>query len=321
MNSESIDITSDEKQQFLKQLEFLNWSCDNAESLSNESVIEIIDLFPHLVDFLPIIISNLNNPDYTLERITVNELVKQENRRLSSLTELRYPPRQIAASMPYNRASLEGQIVFYAGNMGILPITIETKPTVGQLFTKSKWKLLNGKSLNILVICQSDSLVRANPIELGPDFNNYMDALSKLRPHIKEVVKSAYDLIVKAFTKEVNPINRRGYLLSALFSDYVFNKGGYNIDAIMYPSVPNSGAAMNFAIKPDVLDSAFTMVQADEAILLESPDSTSNMWSCYGTGKCISYDSTSLELEWENLPLAKNDPAVELIWKYQAKFN
>jgi len=307
-----------EKKQLLKQIDFLSWCCDRAESLQQQSIDELNQLFPEIIGFLPIHISHLNNPSYLIERITINEDVDEEkkNRRLLNLKQLRYPPREIKDKLDYNRGTLKGQVGFYAGNKGVLPLAIETKPKKGQMITKSIWKLNANVTLNLFVICQSLEIVSANPKELADDFNHYYTTIQKLSPNTREVVEAVYKLIVKSFTKEVNSRNKQGYLLSALFSDFLLYRSGYHIDAIMYPSVPNEGAAMNFVINPDVLDTSFTMIEAIESIIVSHPTSKVNGWHSVGTGNCQNYDRKTLELNWISTSYPPDHEVNKIIKEY-----
>lgn len=307
--------------QIFQQLQYLMNCCDRAETLSTSEIAYITKEFGSLVNFIPNYTCIINNPTYTLERVSINKDVCGANRRLNSLTEIRYRPRQIAASTDYNRANLKGQIVFYAGNMGSLPVVIETQPKKGHLITQSKWQLKPGKSIEVVVLCESEDAVNSNPKELNDDFNHYINTLRQLTPNTRKIVETYYELVFKSFLKPVNPTNRQGYLISALIADLLLNGPLYNVDAIMYPSVPNNGSAMNFAVKPDIVDNAFTMIEANEGVVINDPSSNGAGWEIFGTGICKYYDTNSLQLSWNNLSIPDNEPAYDLISEFDITFD
>lgn len=196
---------------------------------------------------------------------------------------------------------------------GELPITVETQPKKGQLITSSKWQFNNGHVLKTLVICQNEKVFLSNPDELLNDYNQYLKTLGQLQENTREVVEAVYRFIIKAFTRKVNSEIRQGYLFSALFADLFFTHIKYPVDAIYYPSVPNKGA-MNIAIKPDVIDKMFTMIEASESVIIKNPESGVPGWLSFNTGICKSYDKETLSLNWETQIIPKDNP-VNIIMK------
>jgi hypothetical protein len=113
------------------------------------------------------------------------------------------------------------------------------------------------------------------------------------------VAESLYDLIIKAFQREVTTNNRKGYLFSALFADLLFKSPTMQLDAIYYPSVPNKNSSMNLAVLPDALDAKFDFVEAYDSVVMSAPSDHVSGWLNFVTGNCKLKPNT-LELHWEN---------------------
>ena len=98
-----IHISQQDAVQIFQQMQYLMHCCDNAETLSPAEVEIIIKSFGNLVQFIPNYTSEIHNPTYCLERLTINKEICGSNKRLSSLAQLQYRPREIAAQTDYNR--------------------------------------------------------------------------------------------------------------------------------------------------------------------------------------------------------------------------
>lgn len=296
-----IHLSVNEANLMMNTFKFLDSYCDKAENLNDDEIEEFIKSVSTLSLFLPIQITQLSNPNFSVERIIINKYIPgNKNQRVLNLADLRYPPRSAASTIGWNRASMKGQIMFYGGIRGALPLSLETSPKKGEIITKSKWKLREGKTINVIVLCQSQELVEANPIELQEDYREYNIMLSTLSPHTKVVVEEFYKLLIKAFTKKVDPTKKQGYLISAFLSDFIFKHFSVRVDAIMYPSVPFGKLAMNIAIRPDVLDESFQMIEAFDGEVLYDPSMGKDMVKLEERGTCISYDPKDLQLVWNH---------------------
>ncbi len=292
-----LSLTGFQKQDILSRLKILNDYCDNSESLTEGEISFIKIAIPELICILPTCVYPVSSFKLPFERLVINEIICGKNKRLKSLTDLRYPPRKKLPNLDYNRTSLKGQAIFYAGSKGKLTLAFETQPQKGQLITISKWIQTSGP-INMTVICQDASLAMSNPDELLQYYNHYERLLNQLETNTQEVVIAIFRFIIKAFTREVDPKNKKGYLFSALLSNMFFNSSENPCDAIYYPSVPCDGSAMNIAIKPDVLDKHFEMIEANEVVVEESHNK--NKWLTFDSAICKSYNKDTLELNWEN---------------------
>jgi hypothetical protein len=285
------------------------------EDLDDEQIAYLRVIIPRLLDMLPMQIEEHHSLPRDFRRLVINEEVCGKNKRLHSLEQLRYPPRSIQDKLNYNRASMKGQTVFYAGSLGRLPVTVETQPRRGQLITESKWKLIDGKVLKQVVIYQHHELALYNTNELLPRYEHHSREMEKLPPNFRKAVELVFDLMIRAFTRAVDPAKKHGYVLSALISEIFMHHPINGVDAIYYPSVPNRAMSMNVAIKPDSLDDKFTMISADESVMLTDPQEGSGGWWTCPTGKA-SLKENSLDLHWENVYSPPDDPVHSLIKEY-----
>ena len=309
-------LTDDKLDQLFPKLEYVKQLADNPEGLSEQQISFFRELLPNLMSMLPIRTEVVKGFSLPFERLVINEQVLGKNKRVHSLENLRYPPREKQSTLNYNRASMKGQSIFYASSMGSLAMTVETRPERGQLITHSKWKLKEGEKLNMLSIFHHEELAMANPHELLQPFNDYLAELRKFSPKAQQAIEMIYEIIVRAFTRRVDPSNKQGYVVSALLSELFMFDPNNGVDAIYFPSVPNRGMCMNIAVKPDSLDSKFIMTQADEHIVTQHPEPDHNGWWSFHTAKGKLCKENSLELCWENSLMPTNDPVQDVIREY-----
>lgn len=316
------DITEFQKQEYLTKIKVLELYMDKSDALSASEIDFLKREFPVLIGIFPIRVQHFNSFSQPFERLVINQDVcSGENRRIHSVTQLRYPPIEIAHKIDYNRASLKGTCLMYAGNFGMLPITIEVKPQTGQLITRSKWQFNGKRNLKMITICQDLNVALKNPDELFADYNEFQHCLDHMQPKCKEVVEKVAAFIVKAFTKKVNPAKKQGYIMSALIADLYMNKSDDLVDAIYYPSVPNDGSAMNIAIKPEVVDELFDLIEVTEDIVTSDPNSGARGWLAFGTGTCKNYDKDSLKLDWQNSPIPVETQLAKFICHHKIKLD
>ncbi len=311
------ELNSSQKNHYLMQIRNLREFMNNAESLHTAQIEWLKNNFVELIGLVPLRVFEINSFSKPFERLVINQdITGGLNSRLHSVEQLRYPPLAIADKIDYNRASLKGQSVFYAGTMGALQISVEVRPQTGQLVTTSKWEFVGEEPLKMITICQDVEMAMKNPDELLDPFNEYNRCVMQMKPNNQEVITAVMTLITDAFTRQVNPKNKQGYLMSALISNFFYSMKDEEVDAIYYPSVPNNGSAMNIAVKPEMLDRKFKFVGANEAIVFSHPNGTSRGWFQHSTGDTKQYDFASLKLDWVNSPIV--DPRIhELMELYK----
>lgn len=315
------DISDNEKAQYLMQIKVLREYMNKSESLTSAEIDFLKNNFSRLISIVPYLPQPVNSFSLPFERLVINQYVIGKNERLESLANLRYPPLVDEHGLNYNRASMKGKSIFYAGSMGPLPITIEVQPKVGQLISTSKWEFNAKRDLKLIVICYSLETALKNPDELFNDYKIFNKCLMQMQPNNKAVVSAVTEFIEEAFTRKVSPDNKQGYIMSALIADYFFYHPDEPVDAIYYPSVPNNGSSSNIAIKPEVVDELFDMIEVSESIVCSDPTNGRGGWLSFGTAKCTTYDKDSLKLNWEQLHIPYNHPINEVIRSHDIKLD
>lgn len=294
---------------------------NSSEALEPEQVDFIVRNFKVFIGILPFCVDALNNPGFIFHRVSINQdITGGSNARLKNVERIIYPPVQLGNKIDYNRCNLRGTPIFYAGAHGKLPVTIETNPQLGQLITESRWKLKTGSALRLFTVAQDIEIAMKNPDHLLDDYNKYENYLSDLPARSSMVVRAAYEFLVAAFIKVVQPYRRQGYLMSALVTDFLINHPFTPVDAIFYPSVANSGSFMNVAITTSAFDKHLEFVNATEMIVYNSPMNNKAGWNGIVTGEAKCINASSGEILWKD---ASRDPGPQLdyfISKYKITF-
>jgi hypothetical protein len=231
-------------------------------------------------------------------RIVINKSVRpdKKNSQLDNYSQIKYPPKAIEKFLPYNRASLKGQAVFYAG-YGKLPVTLETKPKLGDLYTVSKWKQ------------KEDTLISHFPIFFNERFYNdpnyeedllqFMKVKSSLDENVSEVILSFLSLLTDVFMKPVPQEEKIGYLFSALFANVYLTKSNPPVECIYYPSVASDYISRNIACLPETLDKYFTLTEIHESICIKSPAYNENTWLSRRISDAVNINPLAIgDIEW-----------------------
>ena len=299
-------LSSNEKADALFKLNLLKELCCNVETLRPEQVDLVERVFRQLTSIIPINREPVSNGyKFPFVRTVINEAIVQRNARLHSLENLRYPPLNMK-DLPYNRANLKGQSVFYGASHSF-PAIVETKPKEGQLITISDWEIIHGCEIRQFVVCQDSEIAAQNDPFLLDRYNEHLRMLYKLDADTLSIIDGIYDFIVQAFTKVVNPKNKQGYLISALFADHILNHGSPKVDAIIYPSVAFNNYTLNIAVTPECLNSCFKMTEAKEMLVTQSLDQGDAKWFGVITGRAVVDPDIPLRLNWQNEPIARDE--------------
>ncbi|HEY4877090.1 MAG TPA: hypothetical protein VIH86_16035 [Puia sp.] len=128
-----LKLTQNQKEFILRRLKAARQVSHNLLPKFLEST--LISNFESEISFFPIIAFPIHF-EGEFQRVVINRTVREDgkNKRLSNYSEVKYPPSKIAHKLDYNRASLKGQSVFYAG-AGTLSAILETRPEIGDLCT------------------------------------------------------------------------------------------------------------------------------------------------------------------------------------------
>lgn len=122
---------------------FLNKkNLDILKSLSEKEIAShderlILNLLDKL--FIYFVYSKYQDCFDTIHRITINKRILTTNKRIKDIRNLKYPP-DFNSVTTYGRCNLPKQTVLYASFLGITSLG-ELRPKIGDLITKSTWKL------------------------------------------------------------------------------------------------------------------------------------------------------------------------------------
>jgi hypothetical protein len=213
-----------------------------------------------------------------IKRVSINRTIREDrtNNRLFYIEELKYPPKKVADKLYYNRASFKKQSMFYGG-FGHFQALFENSPNTGDLFTISTWHQKEETKLHFAIIFHDEQLQNLTDM-FQNEWNNYLKQLNKLDQKTQIAIRKLFSLITFFFTKRVSPFKRIEYLFSAFISNKIFEMScSPKIEAILYPSVAIGYIASNIAILPDIFDSKFDFVKAEEFIVLNKT-SGKNQW-------------------------------------------
>lgn len=316
-NLKTAKLTDSQANHFLKQISLLR-KIHKATSVFPPSIEKFItDNFNGLVGFLPFLQTRVEF-GAPFERVVINRYVREDkkNSRLHNYHQIKYPPVNVAKNLPYNRANLPGQSVFYAG-YGALATALETKPQTGDLYTTSCWQQKKGVGIIHIPIFHNLKLVLASPGYID-QWNDYSDMLGNLDKNVANLTKELYDFIATVFSTRVDPNNKKEYIFSALFADHFLNNKDFGVDALYYPSVPSKFSSSNIALKPSVLDKKFDLVEVKESICLSSPEPGAPGWMSHRTGMAVNIDQSKDRINWDNTPLSNY--ATEVIRKFEVSF-
>jgi hypothetical protein len=199
-----------------------------------------------------------------LQRLTINKnLQDNNNETITQLKLLKNPPLDVMKKLDrYGRANLKDQSVLYASY--IFPTLIkETKPEIGDLVTISKWKLKNDNTP--LIVYPVIDYQNCNDSQLRSEFEY---ALLQQPKEWQEMIFKHYCLISRHFGKYVEKGKEINYIFSAHFADKIFHKiYDGKIEAIIYPSVQDSGISNNIAIKPDIFNEKYEIDEISEEVV------------------------------------------------------
>ncbi|WP_439696684.1 hypothetical protein ACFGVS_29490 [Mucilaginibacter sp. AW1-7] len=202
-----------------------------------------------------------------LFRLVVNEKVTDKNESIADVKFLTYPPLEtLKEKNRYNRASTCNNTLLY------LTETVDTalkeiRPPENQIVTIGVWAPKRTRTFTQYPIEHSECAAKANSqIAQG------LQALKLLNdgqdPLLARYMTNYFNLLAREYSKSVTDENHFEYMLSAILSDRIFelddDNSNFNYDCISYPSVGNNFFTRNLAVKPNVADTEFRIVQAIE---------------------------------------------------------
>lgn len=235
-----------------------------------------------------------------LKRVTINKyLFEGHNKRIFEIDKLKYPPP--CKVKKNGRANYIGQSILYATFNPVTAIK-EMKPDENDLVTISTWKQ-NEKdySLKISPIFKITSLDNITHNELSLRFKQDYKTFSKrFSKEEAEQIDELLSFIAECFSKEVEYGNNYDYIMSAYFANKIlFEYWDGNIDAIIYPSVPERLTSPNIAIKPEIFDSYFQLIEVEESVLISKPNESNPGYVLLGSNRSRAFDTKTNTIIWE----------------------
>lgn len=202
-----------------------------------------------------------------IQRVSVNKnLFGGVNKRINNINLLKYPPAKFAN---YGRANMKGQSILYATFNPITALN-EIKPNVGDIITISTWDISDSKVLSVVPIFKITSKDNIFHNELSLNFLNEYEKLRKtLSKDVAEQSDELISFMAECFAKDVEYGNKYDYFMSAYFANRIFTE--LNVEALVYPSVPDKLGFSNIAIRPQSFDNKYSLSNVEEHLVIESP--------------------------------------------------
>lgn len=235
----------------------------------------------------------------TLERITINNRILGSNKRIKEIKFLKYPPADKVTK--YGRCNLPKQSVFYGSTMFMTAMS-EMKPRVGDLITKSIWKLKEPKHLKfcpIFHVQPTNGTLNPHSFEMEQEFNNLLK-----RDFTKEMHEPVINLskfIAFHFSKYVHHKKNKDYLFSAYFSNKILNElDNGTVDGVLYPSVQSHLSFENVVLKTNVFDQNYELFEVHESIITKDPSDGGKGYLSDGLNDCKEFDFKTDKILWDN---------------------
>lgn len=242
---------------FLQYLEGIDKVDITTSSIEENLIISEIQLFKLLHFAFSKVIPEVH-------RLTINKkLSNNNNETITKLDDLKNPPDEIVKKLNrYGRANLKNQSVLYASFF--LPTLIkETNPDVGDLVTISRWRLKNEDTP--LFVSPIIDYAKCKDYQLLTEFEK---AILQVPKEWRVMFFKHYCLTAKHFGKYVERGKDINYIFSAHLADKIFHEiYGGKVEAIIYPSVQDSGTTSNIAIKPDVFNEKYEIEEITESVV------------------------------------------------------
>ncbi|WP_017259283.1 hypothetical protein [Pedobacter arcticus] len=288
------EISKEEVENFKKLIEYLKrLSEDGITSLIEKPLLIMLDqsipFFSHLVmtDVFP-----------EIHRLTINKRVIGKNKRIREINFLKYPPKEMVSK--YGRCNNPKQSILYSSFLNFTAMN-ESQPRVGDLITKSVWKVKGNQTLTYCPIFKNQPLDKniINPRTF--EINKiYQEKLKQYPENIREQIDLLVQFIADVFTKRIHPDRHLDYLFSAYFSNKIlYEFENQEIEAIFYPSVKDKLSFENLAIKPNVFDNKYELVEVSDSVCVMDPTNGRGGFFFEGFSTCKSFDFTSGKILWD----------------------
>lgn len=290
----SKDTTKDEVENFRKLLDYLGrLSEDGVTRLIEKQLLLMLDnsipFFSHLIltDVFP-----------DIHRLTINKRVLGSNKRIREIKHLKYPPADKVSK--YGRCNFPKQSVLYASLLQMTAMN-ETQPRIGDLITESVWRVKGNQPLKYCPIFKNqpkeENVINPRTFEINQEYNK---KVREYPDYIREQIDALVQFVADAFTKKVHPNADLDYIFSAYFSNKIFTdfEDG-TIEAIYYPSVKDRLSFENLAIKSNVFDDKYVLVEVKDSVCVMDTSNGKGGYFFKGLSDCKSFDYTSGKILWD----------------------
>lgn len=289
----SKDITKEEVENFKNLLNYIKQlSEDGVTPLIEKQLLLMLDnsipFFSHLV---------MTNVFPEIHRLTINKRVVGSNKRIRDIKYLKYPPADKVSK--YGRCNYPKQSVLYASFLYMTSVN-ETQPRIGDLVTESVWRVKGNQPLKYCPIFKNQpqgDIINPRTFEINQIYN---ERIGEYPSFIREQIDALVQFIADAFTKRVHPDADLDYIFSAFFSNKIFTdfEDG-TIEAIYYPSVKDTLSFENIAIKSNVFDAKYELVEVKDRVCILDTTNGSRGYLFHNLTDCKSFDYSSGKILWD----------------------
>lgn len=246
----------------------------------------------------------------SISRITINRNILKKNKRITEIKHLKYPPSEFVNR--YGRCNLKKESVLYASPLYMTAMN-EMRPKIGDLITKSTWKLRNNHMLKLCPIFHiqpTNGTMNPRTFELKQSFNKLLNE-SYHNENERKAVNNLTEFIAYHFSKFVDSHNDKDYIFSAYFSNIILNEfEGGTIEGIYYPSVKEHLSFENLALKPSIFDQHFILEKVQESVVV-SDLSISNGYMMKGISDCENFDFENDLIIWKKNKFYQSSEDIE----------
>ena len=155
--------------------------------------------------------------------------------------------------------------------------------------------------------------------QINKEFN---ELIKDYPNNFKKFSQITIKFIADCFSKSISPTNHLNYIFSAFFADKFLNKvESEEFDAIVYPSVQDRLNSENLAIKADVFDKNYRLIEVKESFVIQDPSDGRGGYFMDGTANCKSFDYDGNKILWDDNKFSQsNERLAEIKEKYKVDF-
>jgi hypothetical protein len=202
-----------------------------------------------------------------LFRLIVNESVTNQNNSIIDTKFLTYPSLEIIKKNgKFNRGSTSNTTVLYLTETMDSALK-EIHPPENKLVTVSIWATKRNSTFTQYPIEHNEQAALVNQ-QIAQGRAALIQLNQQQDPLLARYMDNYFNLLSREYAKPVSVENHYEYILSAIFSESIFDleddNPDFNYDCISYPSVGNNFITRNIAVKPNIADTEFKIIQVIE---------------------------------------------------------